>query len=124
MEEAGSEGKDCIPLDSGQTLLAPQSSWISKHIIILTFFYIVCTDEWEISIETRGLTLMLTSNIAGVENGVNKETKFHYKFCPHLLVQQQTSWVLHRTDIMELDLCIIVLIVLAMYHNPEGFMAL
>lgn len=35
---------------------------------------------------------MLTSNIAGVENGVNKETKFHYKICvfnllaPNLMV--------------------------------------
>lgn len=28
---------------------------------------------------------MLTSNIAGVENGVNKETKFHYKTCVSLL---------------------------------------
>lgn len=28
---------------------------------------------------------MLTSNIAGVENGVNKETKFHYKICVCLI---------------------------------------
>lgn len=28
---------------------------------------------------------MLTSNIAGVENGVNKETKFHYRICVGLL---------------------------------------
>lgn len=40
----------------------------------------------EIDIGTRGLTLMLTSNIAGVENGVNKETKFHYKICLRLSV--------------------------------------
>lgn len=39
-------------------LLASPPSRISNYIIILTFFflYIVCTEEWEFNIGTRGLT--------------------------------------------------------------------
>lgn len=75
------------PLRDCWILLASQLCRISKHIIIVTF-YIVCTDGWEINIGTRGLTRMLPSNIAGVENGVNKE--FHYNLCLYLFSSLRT----------------------------------